>query len=350
MSDRKLLIRRSAEVTDVARSIAWRAEHMLRHNHPEFWDDLMGETISDDGYRLRMLSPQAALQSDYLHAHRMWSTAPTTVSVHPDMLNEISEFKRDQMPSELLYELAYENPLLAFPTPPTAISLDGEEGQLLGAFTTGLSADGTRTVSTHSADRARLRLTLLTDYPSAGPTTSTMTLHADGKYFDVEAAIDTTARAHAEGDRRGRGFERHRATVRSELLPLLDSLMYLCASNIDTQVLEEKPTKADRKAAKRGNGKPSTPRLGMVLAGYRDGPDLAWLRRNPDEVRRLAHAAGLTLLPHPRRGYYGYRYLGPGRAVKKKVLVKPTYIHRGLVTASTKVTIVSAGQKRDIEL
>ncbi|MBF6341280.1 hypothetical protein IU450_36175 [Nocardia abscessus] len=271
--------------------------------------------------------------------------------VDPTLAAECADATAEAMPTDIVAQLPYRDPLVVFADPIPCRTTDDRPARLLGYFLYGLHGiaddrDGMLCSTHDDPDYLGITTVLETlDNSGVGPEVNRflMTLRTDR--VDIAEFLDSCiANWSADAVTAARCSEASiRSCLQQVLRPVLGSLLYLCSKEPD--LTDPRPDADTRRTRKRRAAKPGRNRhtTTFIAVGWRLGANLRRLRRAAtDPARpRTGTGTGRTQLPRQRASHFKVVWTGAGRAIPRLVFVMPYWIHKDQIdfdtTASTLV-------------
>lgn len=294
------------------------------------------------------------------------------LAMHPAVVDEVKVASSDKVPGEILRTLPYLNPLVIYDDPPVFQSWvrAGDQHRLtpkpessmrlLGFFTFGTSTVSVpgpngmtrleqRIYPTTDPDADRfgmlLMLEVLDEYGKVVDVEfNTMTLYFSDSLTLAETVESLIARFHFDDQRNSEdGTSRQmKRWMREILSTVIGTLFYLCSTVLEA---EKVPAKTVAKRIDRTiSRKPiSLYRVGWTMGGaltrYRQARD----RARPSVIGDIRHQQD----PQHRKAHFKMQPYGPGRTLRKLILVQPYWTHverLGMEGVNTARKVPSAGK------
>lgn len=279
--------------------------------------------------------PEVLSQCQDAAVYRLWARTRTVYAPDEQFLAHMREdYTDDAVPLSLLRQVPHPDPFILFPAPGTD-DLADPVGACWGAFAYGrrdARRDGDVPCSTAADDISSVGLmfTLLMETPEQGPMISV--LRANLPLSDTPLTVAEIAGQAVERFRYNRNLPQERrddlvAFLTRQIPRVLDVLLYVVAddTDVETQDLTRNKKKSTRT---RPSDIDRFVKVGWVL-----GPALTRERERAERTAREQSAeTGRTVKPHRRRGHKHLYWTGKGRTVPKIKTVKPTWVHKDLLT------------------
>jgi hypothetical protein len=290
-----------------------------------------------------------------IHCNRvekLWRTQGRQVlSMHPGLTAEVRMATSAKIVPEVFATLPYRDPLVVFPGGIDIPSWkDGETMKCLGFFThgridhveaflhrPGVSAstifdEGVTVTSTHDAAAGVFSVIIVNvvespgrepmyeynriAFPMDGPTTLKEIIDQKVANYGWEGGMFSGQ--WGDSDKIAQ-----QAFMRSQLSVALGSVMYLCSTVLDAEVVP-------KSRIKRAWGPNARQVPNLINVGWRIGPALTAARAEARE-KEASNLPGRSLPPHQRRAHFKTVWTGQGRAVPKTVFIAPYWVHKELM-------------------
>lgn len=275
----------------------------------------------------------------------------------PTLAEECARATAEAMPTEILRQLRYRDPLIVFAAPIPCRTADDRPARLLGFFLYGLTdmhGNDACILSTHDdPDYLGVMPVLDTlDDSGHGPEVNRFLLSLRADRLVISEYIDNTVANYAldaftAADASQRSV---RACLEQILRPVLGSLLYLCSKDADIE-----DPRADGDAARnRGgrSGKAGRKRKDSVFVpvGWRLGRRLRRLRAaevDQHSPTAAGSGTGRTHPPRQRACHFKVVWTKAGRTVPRTVFVLPYWIHKDQLGLDTTLsTLVPTSSRR----
>lgn len=279
------------------------------------------------------------------------------LAMHPAVVDEVRVASSDKVPGEILRTLPYLNPLVIYDEPPIfktwvragdqhrLTPKDESSMRLLGFFTfgtstvtvagpNGMSRVEQRIYPTTDQDADRFGLLLMLEVLDEWGKVvdvefNTMTLYFSDSLTLAETVDSLIERFHfdsqlTQDDGISEAKQKQmRRWLRDVLSTVVGSLFYLCST-----VLEAEKVPAKTVAKKMTNKRIARQQMSMYRVGWTMGGALTRARQdrnraNPSEQGDLRHQQD----PQHRRAHFKMQPYGPGRSLRKLILVQPYWTH-----------------------
>lgn len=274
------------------------------------------------------------------HIGALWRAEGRQIMImHPELVDAVGTAKGDVV-AEVLRALPYRNPLVCLGDP-IEVATDpntGTVGHLAGFFCYGRSDTGDYAgtealIGTHDRDSVRLGvLALITirDQRTGGLVDAEfnrLSIPLTTQPQDIAAlASDIVRRGHFtdfNGTRSGAS-----EYIENALRHILGTLMYLCSTTLDTEII---PTSRARKMKTGAIARNKPPKL--LKVGWRLGPALTTARKEAEASHGTG--TGRKQRPHQRSAHFKIVWTEKGRTTPRLTFIAPYMTGAKGVTENT---------------
>ncbi len=281
---------------------------------------------------------------------KLWRAQGRQVlAMHPELTAEVRMATSAKIVPEVFRTLPYRDPLVVFPGGIKIPSWkNGEEMRCLGFFTHGridradhfdirsgatldqIFDEAVTVTSTHDPGSKTFSVIIINLVTGRGDPIleyNRVTLPLDAPVTLKEIINQKVANYGWDGKRvddwRDADKIAQQDFMRSQLAAVLGTVMYLCSTVLDAEVVP-------KSRIRRSWGPQHRQVPNLINVGWRIGPALSAARAEARQ-KEASSLPGRSLPPHQRRAHFKTVWTGPGRSIPKTVFIAPYWVHKELM-------------------